>query len=692
MHLYRTHRDFPANVDDPCVIPLRFEDANVLRLGHVTFGDLGVTQAAIDAMDELVLPTAREVRLTIRAVAADNPTYFASGANIGKPVQVRVRREATRETDVFVDNGDENKIRGLYLQPDQAPLPDGTLTPLFFERTTGNSPAIIDRLARSIGADHKGMTLVGPKGKRVVFGCSRRIRHTLAPDHSSLTFAAKEDLINHWIVALTFQLNRDWTWDGIQPVSFEIFREKRFKADVEIDDNDGKPVGDWEVTPTLPLQAQDNSDRTATTLIFLDAVEPKSEAAQPGDPAETRFPDIIELDYRVEPRFKDAPAPADGPARLHLSLPVTTPPTQVPRIVSAGIALSKYDRDAKYTESGARRKFLWLELEEPIRDPNDEYFIRFLGYAPDQLLSDNRFETFVPPEESQLPIDPELIREIGTGHTDDRAGLGAMDYQLEHGDSKRHFLIPLPKGMHADSPELFGFFTYELRVGHAHIWSTAQGRWGRRLRATSVQHPAPTLFCTALRTENELLVEAPYAEAVLNGKNITHDPPRTEIWGLLYAQVRQADGKDYRNILLDDRALAVLPRQFERVVHADGRVSLPIQNRDAVARGICRWQQGEIFQLLRDLGLPQDSSLSVLCVEMMPTLAALRTPPAGKSFVAGGLTDLVAGVQGARAGVSDVADPAIPGGVRPLSDGLGHFRILRTSPLTPVPAVCCPTC
>jgi hypothetical protein len=533
------------------------------------------------------------------------------------------------------NDGDHNKIRALYLQPEPAPLSDGTPTQLFFERTTGDNPAIIDRLARSIGTNHKGMTLVGPRGKRVVFGCSRRIRHTLAPDHSSLTFAAKEDLINHWIVALTFQLNRDWTWDGVQPVSFEIFREKRFKADVEIDDNDGKPVGDWEIIPTLPLQALEDSDRTGTRLIFLDAVEPKSEAPQGGDPAEKRFPDIIELDYRVETRFKGAPAPADGPTQLHLSVPVTTPPAQVPHIVSAGIALSKYDRDDKYTQSGARRKFLWLELAEPIKDPNDEYFIRFLGYAPDPLLSDNRFETFTPPEASPLPIDPELIREIGVGHTDDSAGLGAMDYQLQHGDSDRHFLIPLPKGMNPDSPELFGFFTYELRVGHAHIWSTAQGRWGRRLRTTSVQHPAPTLFCTTLRTENELIVEAPYAEAVLNGKNITHDPPRTQIWALLYAQVRQADGKDYRNILLDDRVLSVR-RRLERIVELDGTVIVPITNRDAGTRGVCRWQQGELFQMLRDLGLPQDSSLSVLCVEMMPTLTALRTPAAGQPYAAGG--------------------------------------------------------
>ena len=86
-----------------------------------------------------------------------------------------------------------------------------------FQRTTGDSPAIVERLAQQLDVDHKGLTLVGKPGERVVFGCSRRIRHTLAPDNSSLTLAAKEDLINHWIVALTFQLDRDWTWDGLSP-------------------------------------------------------------------------------------------------------------------------------------------------------------------------------------------------------------------------------------------------------------------------------------------------------------------------------------------------------------------------------------------------------------------------------------------------------------------------------------------
>ncbi|MEA2600135.1 MAG: hypothetical protein QOF89_1127 [Acidobacteriota bacterium] len=696
--LYTTHRDFPADFDQPRNVPLEFRDANVLRFGDpADLGDLGVTQAEIDALDELVLPRARDVRLTLRAVADEDAAYFAKDAHIGKPVQVRVRREPREEIDLIAHASPGKRIRGLYLQPDPLPAFDGAVSTLLFQRTTGDRPALIQRLAEQLGTDHKGLTLVGKRGERVVFGCSRRIRHTLSPDNSSLTFAAKEDLFNHWIVALTLQLDRDWTWDALQHVSFEIFREKRFKSDVEVDDNGGKPIGDWEVIPTASLQAlgdlQGKPQREHTTLIFLDAVEPKSELPQPLNAAETRFPDLIELDYRVEPRFLNAPeAPPIPIDPLHLELPVTTPPAQVPRIVSAGLALSKYERNETYSATEARRRFLWLELEEPVRDPNDGYFIRLLAYGSDPLLSDGRLETFVPPEEPALAIDPEPIRGITPDQPDDEAGLAAMTRLLPSTKSDRHFLIPLPPGLNADSPELFGLFTYELRVGHAEIWSTAQGRFGRPLRSTGVQHPAPALFCTCQRDADELLVEAPFAEAVLNGKNITHDPPRTELWALLYAQVRQADGKDWRNVLLDDRELELLPRVHDGVFDATGKLLHlgAFQNLDAPARGAMRWTQEEIAALLRELGLPQDAPISVLCVEMMPTLEALRVrdDPA----VARTHSDLIGALHDERSGLSPGAATSRADHPRPLSEALGHYRILRTSPLTAVPEVCCPTC
>jgi len=72
---------------------------------------------------------------------------------------------------------------------------------------------------------------------------------------------------------------------------------------------------------------------------------------------------------------------------------------------------------------------------------------------------------------------------------------------------------------------------------------------------------------------------------------------------------------------------------------------------------------------------------------MMPTPAALRAHPATG---AGAFTNDFAGAMMAeRSGAAAVAGVAVQqDDVRPLSDALGNYRILRTSPLTAVPEVC----
>ncbi len=334
IHLYTTTRGFPADPAKSRVVPLKFIDAAVIHFGDPNDlgdlklpGDVTLTQAAIDSLDELPLPTAREVRLTIRAIADDDPGYFAASAHLGKAVQLRVHRSSADERKLNAAFNADKMISGVYLQPDPPTLFDGTMSALLFRRSTGDTPAVIQRLAQQIGVDFKGLTLVGKRGERVIFGCSRRIRHTLAPDNSSITFAAKEDLVNHWIVPLTLQLDRDWTWDGLDEISFDIFRAKRFTSDpvADADDNNNLPIGDWEAKRVAPIQALDGANRDHTTLIFLDAVEPKSDKPQAGAPSETRFPDTIELSYRIVPHLREAPMPADEPVTLNLKLPVTTP-------------------------------------------------------------------------------------------------------------------------------------------------------------------------------------------------------------------------------------------------------------------------------------------------------------------------------------------------------------------------------
>ena len=87
------------------------------------------------------------------------------------------------------------------------------------------------------------------------------------------------------------------------------------------------------------------------------------------------------------------------------------------------------------------------------------------------------------------------------------------------------------------------------------VWTTAQGRFGRALHATGIQHPAPTLICTVDRDENKVWVSAPYAVAVLDGKQRHR---RSAAHPALVPALRAgAPGRQprSRNILLDDKQL-----------------------------------------------------------------------------------------------------------------------------------------
>ncbi|HKR61304.1 MAG TPA: hypothetical protein VJS64_16405, partial [Pyrinomonadaceae bacterium] len=277
-------------------------------------------------------------------------------------------------------------------------------------------------------------------------------------------------------------------------------------------------------------------------------------------------------------------------------------------------------------------------------------------------------------EDPPLAIDPELIRVITHDHGNDNAGIDAMQEMMaETGEpgqplikvSPVHYLLPLPPGLHHESNELFGFFTYELRVGHSNrIWSTAQGRFGHPRRVNGVQHPAPPLKCLVDRTPKEITVTAQYATSVFNGKDVTSKPPKTEIWCMLYAQLRQADGKGNRNILLTEVRLDyvdpkkvphLIDKKWTKLMVAN---SLTV-NLDAPATATQKWPEAQIQNMLKQFSLSPDTRLSVLAVEMMPRY---------DQFILFG-------------------DPPNQS-VRPLSRDLGQYRILRTSRLVSAPAVC----
>jgi hypothetical protein len=756
---YTTIRRFPtasAVFDDELIVPLEYRDCKVLNFGDPgDLGNLGVNQAQLAALPQLVLPRARTIRLTIRAVCEDKPDYYGLdkpehefNTRYGRTIQFQLRADPLDDETGLLGAG--RQVRGIYLQPDPPYLFDGNLVSVLLGKEVEKMPDMVQRLAQQLGVESKGLTLVAKKGQRVQFGCSHRIRHTLSPDNSTITFASKGDLAHHWLCCLMLDLERDWTWDSLHDRSLVIERTKRFKEDSSATETETLEVGDIEIKHTAPFNALLAPDRSHTILIFIDAVEAKNERMQAAPHAsDPRFPDLIELAYTIKPAYRNPlGAPTDADYALSLELPITTPPAQIPKLLSAGIALSPYVARDNYSETDPRRRFLWLEFAEPVRDPKDTYFGRVLSYAPDQLLSDNRPELLVAPDEPLLPIDAEPIRIISFNQSNDDAGLDAMQpMEMSNGpgaDAARFYLLPLPSGLHPESPEMFGFFTYEIRVGHYRytdttaehikgdaVWTTAQGRYGRSLRVPGVQHPAPTLTAIVNRDEEKLSVTAPYAVAVHNGKNVTADPPRTEIWALLYAQVKQADNREFRNILLHDRVLDVnVQVEHDKTavwIHkytADERITLKraslrnakddmasIQgrnlyklaetqtvNKDATKFGTTVWSDAEVTYLLAQYGLPPNSPLSVVCVETAPHItnlyehvSALHKPEVRdkmRTMVGSDQLPADVAIEESLSMNTMAARSVSLNQSRPLSDQLGHYRILRTSPLIKVPYVC----
>jgi hypothetical protein len=303
-----------------------------------------------------------------------------------------------------------------------------------------------------------------------------------------------------------------------------------------------------------------------------------------------------------------------------------------------------------YSSTSPRSRSLWLEFEAPPEDPQDSFFARVLHYGVDPLLALTPAALEEPPD-PPLAIDPEPIRIITPRQSIDSAGRDAMVKLVPSTRSNRHYLLPLPPGTTEDAPELFGFWTYEIRAGHdldpatnEPVWSTAQARFGRPLRTAGIQHSAPPLKCMPVRVRefaNAIVVTAPFATPVLKGQRLTNRSPRkepkTEMWFILYAQVTRADNAQMLNVLVE-KVQGFFDRDHQEGLTRDFFAIGTFANRDVQAR-------------LRSMALPEDAPLSVLAVELFPGGNPERT-------------------------------------VDPLGRHLGDRRILRVSPLAAVELTC----
>ncbi len=629
---YTTSRSFPSDPTQPVDVAVSWQDA-------ADYHDIDISPqlgAEGTITGPITLVTARDVRLEVRAIGRNDLSYFASNkARLGMTKVIDLHAIATEaaESDLLSTLPPSDMLRSVFLRPD----PVGTRAPLRAVVAQNEpTPALLGRLASALDLVADGPLLLAQVGERVAFGCAG-LTYYLAPDGSSVEFGDPSELANQWINAVQVVIDRDWTWRGAGSPTLVVTRTVTLPDAIGAVSQTAE-VGTIELMNSINVQARTRPERSFTRMIFIDALPPRL--------GPDGFPYEMAVKYEVRVRLEAGGNINDS---IETLLPIVTPPKQLPKVVAAGIALTPYgrdpERDPEYAATTSRIKRLWIEFAEPLTDSRDAWFVKPLSIAPDPMLLPNTQPVADPIEVQGVPLDPELVRVITPGQVQDLAGLSTMQRLEPSGTSNRHFLVPLPPNTDPGSPELFSFYTYDMRCGHDRgpaedpLWSTAQGRFGESLVLEGVQHPGPELTCSVIaEPQGAIRVRAPYATPYAGLRSVLPNPPNTDIWIVLYARVMQVDASTRRNIQIDLRRLRI-PR------------STRFDSKRLLIEGEVRWTGIEVRDALINAGIPLGTPISALAVEVLPE-------PNG-SF----------------------ADP--------LGGDLGQVRILRTSPLAGVERDCC---
>ncbi|MBX3208655.1 MAG: hypothetical protein KF764_26715 [Labilithrix sp.] len=628
--LYTTYRAFPSDPKQHVEIAVAWRDCN--RLDDVSW-PAGSVPWGTDT-GALELPTGREVLVVARAAADNDLVRLGDEAiRFGEPVRLTESPmyAAPSAAPPLVEMAPDDAITSVFLLG-EAPSAADTATAAPQVRA---SAELVRRLAQAANLSVDEVTLFGAEGRRTVFGCSG-LRHSFAPDRSSLTLTSLDELPDQWLNVIRFPIERDWSFLGLETEAVRLTRTiERVGA--------GLPALTETLSPIALSHAVNRQatlgkvDRDRFEICYVDAFSPPLAAGRPHE---------LRIRYELTLRLRGG---VTQTFTVENHLPVTTRPTQVPVVVSCGHAFGEYTIGEDYASTGLRQRALWIELDAPPADPRDAYFVRVVAGGPDPMLLPD-YEPVVDPPPPSPPVLPEPVRVVRPGQADDFAGLGGMQRLVPSADSDRHYLVPLPPNLAPDAPELFGFFTYEIVVGHDRgtperpFWSTGTARYGTAVVLDGVQHPPPPLRCAVTRTDGGLRLFAEHASPVLDGSVVTPTPPHTELWGVLYGRVVQADGSIKRNVELGVRRFTLVPRP--RV--ASPKTATPA---DRAARAFCDVARADLEAMLAAWGLPSDAPVSALAVELLP-------------------------------------EPNTPF-TEPLSRELGNVRILRVSPLVSGGHDCC---
>jgi len=620
---YETSRAFPTDPDQAMELTLNWHDAADYRNIDIS-GQLGADGTV---SGDVPLVRARDVRLQIYAVGANNLSYFASEkARIGDTDSMDLHTPAKAEIDLLASLPPSDQLRSVFLRPD----PVGVRSTAH-SVVAQNDPSrvLVERLALAADLAADDAVLLSRPGERAAFGCAG-LTYYAAPDATSIEFAEPGELAGQWINIVQAVLSRDWTWRGSGSPTVQVTRTISL-AGAPGNTPASHNVGEIELMHTINVQARRDPERGYIRLVFVDAFPPPL--------GSDNLPYEVDVTYDMKIALKGDTVTQS----VTNHLPVATAPTQMPKILAAGLALTPYQADEDYASTAPRRKRLWLEFDKKLQDPRDNYFVRVVHRTPDPMLLPNYEPVADPPVLNSITLDPEWVRVITPEQVQDLAGLSAMQ-RLEPADnSETQFLMPLPHNTDPASPELFSFYTYEIRVGHGAgapadpFWSTAQARFGEPLVLEGIQHPPPELACSVFYgAKGKITATAPYATPYLGQKRVVPEQVNTQIWFVLYARIMQADAESWRNVQIG-------LKQAYRAKQVGSTLIAPQARAD--------WTAEEIKDALTLAGLDPEIALTMLSVELLPE-------PNG-SFV------------------------------DPLGGDLGQVRVLRTSPLANVEKDCC---
>ena len=117
------------------------------------------------------------------------------------------------------------------------------------------------------------------------------------------------------------------------------------------------------------------------------------------------------------------------------------------------------------------------------------------------------------------------------GQPRDDNGLAAMQQVAGAQPDSARYLIPIPPDLTPTSPDLFGFFTYEVRIGHSDArWSTAQGRYG------------PILHVAGVHTRRHRSSARPHASSATSTLKRPTPPPRSTAPTCVHNSPRRTSG------------------------------------------------------------------------------------------------------------------------------------------------------